>query len=63
MTKDRNFRVINGGEAASDENGTEPDVALALVLMKGFRLLSRENKLRVIQIVDKLSSSRLPDKQ
>jgi hypothetical protein len=56
MSDESNFRVISGGNAAENQEN-DPDVALGLVLMKGFLSLNRKQKLQVIEFLNRLASS------
>jgi hypothetical protein len=55
MSKDSKFRTIAG------TRGDEPDVRLGLELITQFQLLSHENKLKVMQVVNQLASTRQQD--
>lgn len=62
MARQRDFRVIEGSITALGKEGTDPEIVLCLRLVKGFRLLSHENKLKAIEIVEELSHAPLSNK-
>jgi hypothetical protein len=62
MSKDSRFRTIAGADDFSGANRNEPDVHLGLELITQFQLLSHENRLEVMQLVNQLASAQQPDR-
>ena len=60
MSDDSNFSANSSGKSASEEEQRFPETALGLTLLRGFLLLKNEQRLQVIELVNRLAhSSRL----
>jgi hypothetical protein len=62
MGDDPTFKVIPGGKAVSEETENASEAALGLELMKAFLILTKQQKLQVIQFASELESSSRPPK-